>query len=56
MLGDQPAVPPFPSLNAGQRSLGARESKSASGDPLESTVITEPKVEAGVPRNPRTKF
>lgn len=54
--GNLPAVPPFASLKFGQRSLGDKESNNASGDPVEFTVTTAPRVEALLPKNPRTKF
>jgi hypothetical protein len=53
---NSPFVPPLASTKFGHRSLGDRESNSASGDPVELTVITVPKVAAELPKNPRTKF
>lgn len=49
-------VPPFSSLKFGQRSLGDKESNNASGEPVELTVATDPRVAALFPKNPRTKF
>jgi hypothetical protein len=53
---NKPSVPPFPSTKFGHKSLGDKESNKASGEPVELTVITVPKVDAVLPKKPLTKF